>query len=383
LEGFEIISFIGAKERYDDFSLTSQMNGANEIGIFGILGYINFGFAQHLCVITKRELATTVLSMEVWKITGVEMIRVHRSSTMTLDEEEQERISIEAIISSILEANCYYSLDLDLTNSLQQAHAQGRRKLNHISEPDFFSHLDPKYVWNWHLLKPLMKEEYHPYIIPIISGYIGSFNRKGCQVLLRSRLSRFRVGARYWRRGINSVGDCAMDCTTEISLFYPNYVASFCQLRGSTPVYWRHMVIDPLKTPDVDFSYADSETSQHATKLHFMRIEKEYGSPVAALDLLDPIYSDLSKAYEESLEEFDIPEVIYAKKDPYLLRYPRKAKSFVDTQIQEMILSQAYFVCRLENLEFEDMAVSEQRGIFRYSLILCIRLTNCHINTYC
>jgi hypothetical protein len=236
------------------------------MGIFGIVGYINFGFAQHLCVITKRDLATTVLGMEVWKITGIEMIPVHRTSAMTLDEEEQERISIDAIITSILEANCYYSLDLDLTNSLQQAHSQGRRKLNHFSEADFFSHLDPKYVWNWHLLKPLIREEYHPYIIPIISGYVGSIVRKGCQVLLRSKLSRFRVGARYWRRGINSVGDCAMDCATEISLFYSNYVASFCQVRGSTPVYWRHRLIDPLQTPDVDFSFADSETSHHATK---------------------------------------------------------------------------------------------------------------------
>ncbi len=71
--------------KYDDFSLTPEGTGT-EVQSFGVAGYVDLGFGHYLVLVTKRELAVHVSGLDIWRVTGIQVIPTERAPLMTLDE---------------------------------------------------------------------------------------------------------------------------------------------------------------------------------------------------------------------------------------------------------------------------------------------------------
>jgi len=107
-----------------------------------------------------------------------------------------------------------------------------------------------KYFFNKNLYKkfldPTTNTPLDPcFIIPIICGYFGTFTHEiDGSVLyftLISRRSQNHCGTRYNTRGINDDGHVANYCESEQIVIYKNNLLSFCQLRGSVPVFFQQI----------------------------------------------------------------------------------------------------------------------------------------------
>jgi hypothetical protein len=248
---------------------------------------------------------------------------------------------------------------------MQTRFHHGKRQL---SDGNIFSQLNNKYVWNWHLLETLWKQEFYPFIIPVVCGFIDSCFVASIPLLLISKMSRLFVGTRYWRRGLNDAGDCVMDISTEMSLFHPNYIASIVTSRSSMPLKWRHTKIEPFQTPSIDTSFI--EQSIELCKAHFKKLENEYQMGFILLDLLNKKSNQeekLSLALEEVIEKHVSPTLCqYLKKDQNILRSKRTFHSFLDSELKGFICKQAYFLVDLIDNDMSLQPRLEQKLSFRY-----------------
>lgn len=87
--------------------------------------------------------------------------------------------------------------------------------------------LNDRFVWNTHILQPLLQAtENIGLIIPIINGSVCQRNiqldGRTISLMIISRRSRFYAGPRYLKRGINIFGDVANEVETEQILFEGN-----------------------------------------------------------------------------------------------------------------------------------------------------------------
>ena len=245
---------------------------------------------------------------------------------------------------------------------MQGAHALGKTTL---PDSDIFSNMDTKYVWNWHLIKPLMDPAAFPYIIPVICGHVETTFIASVPMMIKSMLNRRRVGTRYWRRGVNSKGDSVMNVITELSLFHPNFIASFCISRGSIPLFWKHTKIDLLDTPPIDYTVVNSDSSKKACRLHLTLLKDEFGSPTF-LDLLSKPEAVLSSTVAECISSMASSEYHYFKASPNHLQSRRRFPRFLDLDLQDRIIHQSYFLTSLNgDEELDCKPVSLQAGIFQ------------------
>ena len=84
-----------------------------------------------------------------------------------------------------------------------------------------------RFVWNNHLLQPLLKTtNSFEIILPIIHGSVIQkkiqIDHRIINIILISRRSRFAAGARYLKRGIENNGNVANEVETEQILFEEN-----------------------------------------------------------------------------------------------------------------------------------------------------------------
>jgi hypothetical protein len=268
---------------------------------------------------------------------------------------------------------------MNLSTSVQQAHLQelGRSLTSWVDA-------DLKYVWNAYLLQPLLQSPtYHPFILPLIYGFVGLARVNSCPVLLKSKMSRYRVGARYWRRGVNALGDAVMDTVTETVVFHPDHVSAFVISRGSVPLYWRHKNVEPFRTPVTELSQTLSEASIQACRLHFMAMEREYGAPPTIIDLLHADHKRLSQAYEKVVKEHLDSPVTYIRKSQNLPDSKKHFEAFLDVNIRKLIVNQSYFQVRRDIDTLQESPLFNQEGIFRYtSLVLRNEVPNVQQNQW-
>lgn len=84
-----------------------------------------------------------------------------------------------------------------------------------------------RFIWNTHILQPLLKATNNSgLIITIINGSVAQKNieleNRLISLVIISRRSRFYAGPRYLKRGINFFGDVANEVETEQILFEGN-----------------------------------------------------------------------------------------------------------------------------------------------------------------
>jgi phosphatidylinositol 4-phosphatase len=138
-----------------------------------------------------------------------------------------------------------------LTNTLQ-------RNASQSTKTPLWQRSDNRFFWNRYLQSSLINfrnqsdanAEVDAYILPIIFGFLHvqhTFaNHKALTVALISRRSRFRVGTRFFSRGVDANGNVSNFNETEQMLLIPSTAGqkwmSYVQTRGSIPVYWAEVM---------------------------------------------------------------------------------------------------------------------------------------------
>ncbi|CEM03309.1 unnamed protein product [Vitrella brassicaformis CCMP3155] len=169
-----------------------------------------------------------------------------------------------------------------------------------------------RFVTNAFLLRPLIDAlkpaasapvpSPHPashWALPAIQGAVEqrflAIGQRLFSITLIARRSRFHVGPRYFKRGVNGAGRVANEVECEQLVVEDaastarvgrgiRGVASIVQLRGSIPLFWGHInTVSPK--PDLVL-HSEVDPSLNSTKLHFDDLTKRYGSPIVVLNLV-------------------------------------------------------------------------------------------------
>ncbi|KAJ3413166.1 hypothetical protein HDV05_008369 [Chytridiales sp. JEL 0842] len=365
-------------KRYDEFSPTSS-NVVEEHTVFGIIGLMDLSFGRYVIAVSEKELAAKIKWRNVWRVKGVRVIAVYREDRLTLDQEEHEASSIDAITSLLISGNFYFSVDVDLTNGPQRnAEKRAAQGSTGLSTPaKYVERLEERFLFNSYLLKPLLKPETFAFILPLICGYVGSTMLQIEDQLLHtaviSRCSKFRAGPSF-RRGIDSRGDVAVEVESEVMVFTHTEVCSYRMIRGSLPLMWGALQGNGAIAPKLETRDAGTEKSLVALRLHLEKLTARYGPYLSIVDLLDasrPDYEELGKIFEKA--------IIGLRK--HHLSYHHCTKSVYDKRIWEPLqkdLSQDLKRQGIYHARLDDSAgqLLLQKGIFRINDLECIDATN-------
>lgn len=181
-----------------------------------------------------------------------------------------------------------------------------------------------------------------------------------------SRRSTQRPGVRYMRRGIDSQGYCANWVETEQILTHPKSLSSFDQVRGSMPIYFTQSPYRLTPPPKVVKS---EEENYKVLDKHFTQL-LEYYQDVACVSLVEKppskeekvglLYSKLAARRGVYLEWFDFHRECKG------MQFELVDKLF-DTQIGAKMKQFGYY---------DKASNGSQTGILRTNCIDCLDRTN-------
>jgi len=248
-----------------------------------ILGMINIKETNFILYITSSDKAGQLKGQDVFRITEVDFFEISDPKKQKVNN--QEISDLKDGIKKLLKLGFYYSFGVDLTSSQEyqsrilsdlkngiKSVFNNNNSTNMKQNKNFYIKENAskfgisenieenlrqiyltsceKYFFNKNLYKkfldPTTNTPLDPcFIIPIICGYFGTFTHEiDGSVLyftLISRRSQNHCGTRYNTRGINDDGHVANYCESEQIVIYKNNLLSFCQLRGSVPVFFQQI----------------------------------------------------------------------------------------------------------------------------------------------
>ena len=228
------------------------------IGIKAILGIINIENVNFILYVASSENIGEMKGEKIYKIDEVKFYQISKNEK----ENNSKKINkIKEGISKLFSLGFYYSLGLDLTSSQQnQGKIFYKKKYDNNFDKDnieekfkrIYQTTDKRYFFNYNLYKNFIDNQTkepidYNFITPIICGYIGMFEhtigdedgvKKNVRFVLITRRSQNYAGVRYKTRGVNDDGHVANFCETEQILIYENILCSYCQLRGSVPIFF-------------------------------------------------------------------------------------------------------------------------------------------------
>ena len=248
-----------------------------------ILGMINIKETNFILYITSSDKAGQLKGQDVFRITEVDFFEISDPKKQKVNN--QEISDLKDGIKKLLKLGFYYSFGVDLTSSQEyqsrilsdlkngiKSLFNNNNSTNMKQNKKFYIKENAskfgisenieenlrqiyltsceKYFFNKNLYKkfldPTTNTPLDPcFIIPIICGYFGTFTHEiDGSVLyftLISRRSQNHCGTRYNTRGINDDGHVANYCESEQIVIYKNNLLSFCQLRGSVPVFFQQI----------------------------------------------------------------------------------------------------------------------------------------------
>ena len=228
----------------------------------------------------------------------------------------------------------YYSLNGDLTNSLQRQHENKDKNI------PLWKRIDDRFFWNKYMLSSLIEcnsDEASLWILPVIQGFVqiencfieictnteeaysskdsnsNKMNPVNYSMALISRRSRFRAGTRYKRRGVDENGKCANYVETEQIFQYGTHTVSFVMVRGSVPVYWSQQGHNYRPPPRLDRS---EEETQIAFNKHFEEELQIYGKQII-VNLVEQTGREkvLADAYLKHILNLDHSDLTYVSFD--------------------------------------------------------------------
>ena len=324
----------------------------------------------------------------IYKIEEVEFCPMQ---TVDLLYDEEKKINqIKDGISKLLKLGFYYSFGLNLTNSQQNQSKLSSQEIKDNNNLTFeqkmkniYKTINKKYFFNYNLYKIFINKSTklpydfaYSFILPIICGYIGMYdytiNNKQLQFILISRRSQNYAGTRYNTRGIDDNGNVANFCETEQILVRGDYLFSFCQLRGSAPVFFEQLGIT---------GYTDITRGKHFSKEAFSKHLEEINQDfplVYFVNLLNqtksgeaPIIAEFEKQIQFRLNNNDIRYTYFdmqneCQKDNY---------TNIDKLINKVKPLIEIFNCFSQNLHTREI-YSYQKGTIRTNCLDCLDRTN-------
>ncbi|AOW04806.1 YALI0E01408p [Yarrowia lipolytica CLIB122] len=380
----------------DGASVDTESPSLECLGIFGI-----FPIDVHsLAVITKREQVATLQNAPLYKITGALLIPLsyqraravfEASQNNTTAEPRRSTDSNESRGSSVADSEpsetetgtpspvspstlkfirecqkflssgaLFYSPKLNLHQSLKQGLLNKESKCS-------------SYYLNYNRNRLFKDTEFE---LKIIQGHVGQVKPESSNisVVLISRRSRHRIGARYLRRGIDDDANCANWVETEQLLVTPKYILSYVIVRGSLPVFFQQSPYKLKPTPRV---LRGAEATRKVFNTHFDRIESHYGS-VTGVNLVEAsstsnefkvgnLYKKLCEQNGKELEWFDFHHACKG------MKFERVSELFNSDVVQAGVDN---FLWDGLNLQTGNPTSVVQSGIFRVNCIDCLDRTN-------
>lgn len=303
----------------------------------------------------------------------------------TRDKERYERRVLDELSKMFNDSDSfYYSMDTDLTSSLQRQ-----------SDPEYDAGLplwrraEDDYFWNKHLLGDLIEQD-NPcldvWIVPVIQGFVetasvpletapttpdGSQSQQDkYNLALISRRSRHRAGTRYKRRGVDEEGRVANYVETEQIVSYSHHRVAFVQVRGSVPVFWSQPGYKYRPPPRLDKDPTETAT---AFGKHFDVEVKRHGH-VSCVSLVEQSGKEkvIADAFLNNILTLDSPSLTFVTFDfhEYCRGMRYENVSVLLEGIEELITKMLY--CWVD----KEGTICRQNGVFRINCIDCLDRTN-------
>lgn len=224
--------------------------------VHGIIGIITLHTTDFVIVITNRKHAASLLGADVFLATDFRMLPISSDANPGLLKHPVEKKLIQLVKEQLYLGPLYFSYEFDLTSNMQRQIKLGADSSSALIP--LWKRADPRFFWNYHVQERLMEHSNtHPdqdlsaFILPIMFGFVStkvvSVNGREFLFALIARRSRFRVGTRYFSRGIDDNGHVSNYNETEqfILVDAPGRPAaarmSYVQTRGSVPVFWAEL----------------------------------------------------------------------------------------------------------------------------------------------
>jgi uncharacterized protein YlbG (UPF0298 family) len=347
-----------------------------------IIGIIQLKLYKYLVIADKHKITGSILNHPIAKIESYQILPIknnnnnNNSTTSSSDNHgfvtnQEEKQYLELLNQHLRASTLYFSIDnqYDLTNNLQTQFVNKN------------SNYDVRFWWNYYLCQPFLQTNVHEFITPIIYGYFKSHqtNFNGNQSLefaLLTRRSIYRAGTRYFRRGIDSLGNVAnFNETEQILTTNSHQIYSFLQSRGSVPVYWAE--INNLKyKPNLVVS---SQPNLDATIKHFQQQIDLYGDNYCVNLVNHSGYeAPIKKAFESTIDS--LPKSIKSKVNYIYFDFHHECskmrwdriKLLLDHLVDLGYTSSNYFHYDLSSKKI----ISTQNKIVRTNCMDCLDRTN-------
>ena len=273
---------------------------------WGLLGFIRLTGCYYMIVITKRSQVAILGGHYIYQVEGTDIFCLGTLQSMRYRNTDSEESRLNSILQSLdLTQSFYFSYSYDLTQTLQKNIQRQRYALVAGFASQFSDERHTMFVWNHHLLSPVVARLHNPYewCIPIIHGFVDQANLcvhgRNIHLTLLARRSRHFAGARFLKRGANDRGYVANDVETEQivsnmlttafhapgpKLFANSNYTSYVQHRGSIPLYWSQDNSGVSPKPGISLNLVDPFFT--AAGLHFNDLFVRYGVPIYVLNLV-------------------------------------------------------------------------------------------------
>ncbi|KAG4301089.1 hypothetical protein PCK1_002788 [Pneumocystis canis] len=382
---------------YSEYSLiTSKV-------VYGCMGLISIEDNIFICLITGYSQVATLRATEtVNRIHDVEFLCLNSFSCDhffrnvsensvesniselfdSFSKQNEPEHPCESIRKLLLSGSFYFSSNFDITRRIQDR-----------IEFDFnIDKSDDQFLWNSYMISELLvfrsrlieseksALDKGRFLVYVIRGFVGTVVCKVGSVLstliLISRLSYKKAGTRFNSRGIDDDGNVANFVETETLLIINHFCFSFCQIRGSVPVFWEQEGIQMFgQKVEITRPFEATHTS---FEKHFNSLINKYGY-VHIVNLLCQNGGEklLLNSYRQHIDSLkgDLFHLICCSEFDFHAEvknggYDQASKVlyYVDDNIKNF----SYY---LEDMRKRNI-ILQQNGVFRTNCLDCLDRTN-------
>ena len=360
-----------------------------------ILGIITVQNLDFVLYVKSSKIIGKIKNEIIYKIEEVDFCPMQNFDLIVPDEKKLNQLKDG--ISNLLTLGFYYSFGFNLTNSQQNKSKilfNYKNKNQNNFNPNgqstreqklkyMYKTINKKYFFNYNLYRKFIntetKEPYdytYLFITPIICGYIGMFNHvinnNLIQFILITRRSQNYAGTRYNTRGINDDGNVANYCESEHIIIAKDMIYSFCQIRGSAPVFFDQLGITSYTDITRDKNFAKEAFNKHLKEInedfkliYFVNLLNQTKSSEA------PIIAEFEKQIKFIQDNNDIRYTFFDMQN----ECPKDDYSRIDILMNTISPIASVFSFFSQNY-FTDEVYSIQKGTIRTNCLDCLDRTN-------
>lgn len=377
--------------------------------IYGLLGIIRLHAGDYLVAITERVKVGRLGRHDIYQLGAAKIYPFSRNSLHLREEQIRDEETFLALLDSVLHNGAnYFSYTYDLTHTLQR-----QAEFGDAARRPLWRRADDRFFWNRHLMRRFADialtnsdQDMSEFILPVIHGFVeirlAEVKQRPFVYALISRRSRYRVGTRYFSRGVDAEGnvsnfveteqivmaDPAEEVNPEVSsngrfnaAVQGKLRMSYVQTRGSIPIFWAQ--ITNLKYAPTLQAIQTPQTAA-ALRRHIQSQLHIYG-PQTVVNLIN------KTGYEKKMADLftrlmnmefppDKPEhgVHYIHWDFHTeckkMRWDRI--SLLIDAIQDQLNAQGYFFEEAPSATQPPMIRQKQNGSVRTNCMDCLDRTN-------